>query len=464
MSIQTFNIEADTQDLKVNPEMKLLYGEIFTPFSLIEKMFSLFPSEVFSNPDKKWLDSGAGTGFFSMFLYKKLDRGLKKQFPRARIRHNHIIKNMIYMVEIRDENIAKLKTVFGKHANIYHQNFLSDFHFPMFDYVIGNPPYNSNGMKKVPTNKLKKKKQDGQTIWLDFIKRAISLLKQNGRLLYIVPSLWMKPDKAMAYDYITQFKLHKICCLTNTETNKYFNREAQTPTCYFTLEKTDTDYQVLLYDNQRDKFINHKIENKGAIPLFAASVIQKLIKYVDKVGTIYIIKTNMPKKKSLFSQKPLKCYNYKNIKTCILNKLAPELVINYSNVKQAYADQPKLVLAHKMYGFPYVDELGEFGISNRDNYVIVERNVEELKILREFFSTKTALYIFEATRYRMKYLEKYAFEFIPDVTRLHDFPKVINDTTIAEYFGFDEIDKKNIQDYHKKPYNFNFNSIEINSY
>lgn len=69
MSIQTLNIETDTQYLIVNPEMKLLYGEIFTPFSLIEKMFSLFPREVFSNPDKKWLDTGAGTGFFSIFLY-----------------------------------------------------------------------------------------------------------------------------------------------------------------------------------------------------------------------------------------------------------------------------------------------------------------------------------------------------------------------------------------------------------
>ena len=308
----------------------------------------------------------------------------------------------------------------------------------------------------MPTNKLKKKKQDGQTIWLDFIKRAISLLKENGLLLYIVPSLWMKPDKAKAYDYITQFKLHKICCLTNTETNTYFNKEAQTPTCYFTLEKKDSDYKVLLYDSQRKIFVNHKIENKGAIPLFASCIIQKLINYIDKAGTIDVVKTNMPRKKSSFALEPSKGYGYKNIKTCILNKLTPELVINYSNIKQAYADQPKLVLAHKMYGFPYLDESGEFGISNRDNYVIVERNIEELKILRDFFSTKTALYIFEATRYRMKYLEKYAFEFIPDVTRLPDFPKVINDDSIAEFFGFDKIDKKNIQEYHKKPYTFLF--------
>ena len=139
-----------------------------------------------------------------------------------------------------------------------------------------------------------------------------------------------------------------------------------------------------------------------------------------------------------------------------INKLTPELVINYSNIKQAYADQPKLVLAHKMYGFPYLDEKGEFGISNRDNYVIIERNIEDLKILRDFFHKDSLIYIFEATRYRMKYLEKYAFEFIPDVSHIPDFPEEINDDSIAKFFGFDEIDKKNIQEYHKKPYTFYF--------
>ena len=170
-------------------------------------------------------------------------------------------------------------------------------------------------------------------------------------------------------------------------------------------------------------YVTHTIKNRGAIPLFTSFIIQKLINYIDRAGTIDVVKTNMPRKKSSFALEPSKGYGYKNIKTCILNKLSPELVINYSNIKQAYADQPKLVLAHKMCGFPYLDENGDFGISNRDNYVIIERNIEELNIMRDFFSTKTALYLFEATRHRMKYLEKYAFEFIPDVTRLPDFPK-----------------------------------------
>jgi hypothetical protein len=62
--------------------------------------------------------------------------------------------------------------------------------------------------------------------------------------------------------------------------------------------------------------------------------------------------------------------------------------------------------------------------------------------------------VFEATRYRMKFLEKYAFDLLPDITQLPDFPDEINDDTIAEYFGFDEHDKKNINAYQKKKYNF----------
>ena len=455
MSIQTVDIKTYSQNLQVNPEMKQQYGEIFTPFSLIEKMFSLFSDDIFSDSNKKWLDAGAGTGFFSMFLYHKLNKGLTKKFPNAIKRHNHIIQNMIYMVEIRHENITKLQTLFGVNANIYHQDFLSDFQLPPFDYIIGNPTYNFNGIKKVPTNKLKKKTQDGRTIWIDFIKKSISLLKQNGRLLFIIPSIWMKPDRAKTYHYLTQFKIHKLCCLTNTETNKYFNKEAQTPTCYFTLEKKPTDHSIALYDNQKQMYVNYAFKEGGAIPLFASSIINKLQSFVKKAGNIKVIKTNMPSKKSLFSTSPSKTHPYKNIKTCILDKLRPKLVVNYSNIRQVYSGQTKLVLAHKMYGFPYLDEEGDFGISNRDNYIVVERNIKELREIKDFLSTKTALYLFESARYRMKYLEKYAFEFIPDITKLDDFPKDINDSSIAKYFGFDELDIKNIQAYHKKPYECN---------
>ena len=110
-----------------------------------------------------------------------------------------------------------------------------------------------------------------------------------------------------------------------------------------------------------------------------------------------------------------------------------------------------------MYGFPYIDATGRYGVSNRDNYVIVGRSLEQLEILRQFFSTKTALYIFEATRYRMKYLERYAFEFIPDITRM-PYVEPFTDVSIASRFGFDAEDISNIRNLHRKDYDFTYSN------
>ena len=50
----------------------------------------------------------------------------------------------------------------------------------------------------------------------------------------------------------------------------------------------------------------------------------------------------------------------------------------------------------------------------------------------------------------MTYLEKYAFEFIPDISQLEDFPSEPNDENIAHYFDLDSIDRENIAKLHKK--------------
>ena len=139
-----------------------------------------------------------------------------------------------------------------------------------------------------------------------------------------------------------------------------------------------------------------------------------------------------------------KCDNnhkYPNISTCKINNLKPQLVINYSDKPCVFYGKEKLVLAHKMYGFPYYDSIGEYGISNRDNYVITGYSKNDYIKLEKFLSLKLALFIFDSTRYRMKYLERYAFEFLPDITKIKDFPDIINDNTVADYFNFtqDEI-------------------------
>ncbi len=435
-------------------ENKINYGEINTPFTLVNEMLDMMPIDIFRNKNLKWLDPGCGYGYFSIILFKRLFTGLADIIVDEKERRDHIIKNMIWMIEINDEHMENLKGVFGDDANIINHDFI-EYNFSLqFDIILGNPPYNCNGQKKVPTNSDLSKKEDGYTAWFYFVRKSMSLLKNNGYLLFIIPSIWMKPDKAKIYDYMLQFKILKLHTLTNTQTNKIFSGNAQTPTCYFLLQNTKPNEYITLYDTTLSAYVDYVLKPQVPIPVFGASVVNKLREYTDKFGSLSVIKTNTLSKKISVSKDPSKSFCYKNVKTCTLNGVTPKLVIEYTNAEGPYHNVPKLILAHKMYGFPYYDKKGEFGISNRDNYVIINKTHQEFLELRDFFSTKLALYLFEATRYRMKYLEKYIFELIPDITKITDFPTIINDESLFAFFSINEKERKSILELHKKSYNF----------
>jgi hypothetical protein len=80
----------------------------------------------------------------------------------------------------------------------------------------------------------------------------------------------------------------------------------------------------------------------------------------------------------------------------------------------------KLVLAHGMYGFPFIDDEGVYGISNRDKYVYLSNNLNHLQKLHDFLSSDLAFYLYNATRYRMKYLEKYIFSYLPNILLMRE--------------------------------------------
>ena len=468
MAIYDLDLLTLQQKFKVSNEDKLEYGEIYTPFSLINKMLDLFEPAVFTKADKRWLDIGAGQGYFTIVLFDRLNKGLAtlNEWSDAGARKQHIVENMLYMAELKESNVIALREMFGANANILIGDFIaaeaegyvnSTTFSHSYDYIIGNPPYNANGLKKVPTNKESNKKMDGTTAWMKFVRKSLGLLKpETGQLCLIVPSIWLKPDKAGIHLLLTHYKIEKLHCLTGNETNYIFNGEAQTPTCYFLLTKRDCDQYISLYDTKRKSYVNYTYNGGSPIPMFGATIIHKLQPWITLAGgCLKVFKTNMPSTNSKFIETPYdKTYPYVNIKSCLLEGLHPTLLINYSNAPQAFQGVKKIVLAHKMYGFPYYDKNGAYGISNRDNYVIAGKTDAEFIQLEAFLSTKLALYIFEATRYRMKYLERYAFQFIPDITRLNGFPVAadINDKTVADFFELDLIDREHINSLHRREY------------
>ena len=147
------------------------YGIIYTPNNLVNNILDLIPNKYFKDPNLKWLDIGAGCGAFSINLYNRLFNELTYILPNKETRKNHIIKNMLFMVEIYPKHIEDLKKEFSNEANIINKDFLTlnNTSNSRFDFIIGNPPYNINGKLKTPTNYNLKKGDIGKQIYVDFI-------------------------------------------------------------------------------------------------------------------------------------------------------------------------------------------------------------------------------------------------------------------------------------------------------
>ena len=442
------------------------YGIIYTPENLVNNILDLIPSNEFNNPNNKWLDIGAGEGAFSINLYNRLDKGLMNIIINENERNNHIVENMIYMAEIYPDHIKELENKFTKNANIIKKDFLSIIpeETIKFNFIIGNPPYNINGGIKTPTNKKLNKHEDGKTIYVDFINQSLKLLVNNGYLNLIIPSLWLKPDKAKLYDTLTNLNIDKLHNLSTNETFKLFNSKAQLPTSYFLIQnKKNTDKIIKIYDKFEKTYIEYKLLKNYPIPINGITIINKLLKYIkiDEISSLKYYKTNTVSKKTTLSDISNTEFKYENIKTCLLSNLTPKLIKNYSNIPEQYFNTIKLVLAHKMYGFPYLDISGIYGISTRDNYIISNKDyeIDKLKELQCFLSSKFTLFIFSTTSYRMRYLERYAFQLLPDITKIKNFPKLLNlsresrDKMIYKFFRLSKLEI-NIIENNSKDYNF----------
>ena len=79
---------------------KQSHGAIFTSFSFIETMFSLFDKEMFDREDYKWCDLGCGLGYFSIVLYFKLRGILQEQSVVDSFRMHMVFKGFYYRLNI----------------------------------------------------------------------------------------------------------------------------------------------------------------------------------------------------------------------------------------------------------------------------------------------------------------------------------------------------------------------------
>ena len=260
--------------LPIKKDKKDEFGEVFTPPEMIDALLDEFPPSIWKDSSKKWLDPANGIGNFPIYIFFRLMKGLDSEFPDFKKRAIHIIKNMLYMIEIDSENVKICKNIFkdlGAEPNIVKGDFL-DLDETNYDIIIGNPPYNSGGTKR-----------DGEKrLHVAFTKKALELLNTDGYLSFICPPNYSAATSTMnTYFKETKGAFRFIKIYSPDETHRLFKIQARVDAFIFnkgdvSKTKIQDEFDIV---HHIDLDLNHHIPN------FGYSIFEKLKKKVKELGS-----------------------------------------------------------------------------------------------------------------------------------------------------------------------------------
>lgn len=108
---------------------------------------SLLPKSVYLNPKFHWLFPNCENGRLVTHVYYQLMKGLESLYPEKRQRHFHIIRNMLFMIELSPRYFRILRELFGTCANISKSQYIAEkvkwckeFECQSYDLIIGTIP------------------------------------------------------------------------------------------------------------------------------------------------------------------------------------------------------------------------------------------------------------------------------------------------------------------------------------
>lgn len=76
--------------------------EVFTPPNLVNDILDLLPTELWSNPNAKFLDPVSKSGVFLREMAKRLMKGLEAHIPDKQERINHVFSKQLYGIAITE--------------------------------------------------------------------------------------------------------------------------------------------------------------------------------------------------------------------------------------------------------------------------------------------------------------------------------------------------------------------------
>lgn len=340
------------------------YGEVFTPIELVDEILDKLPTNVWLNPDLKWLDPCAGKGVFLIRVKERLDVGLEKKIPNINERKKHI-ESMLTMIELNPSNVKTLKSIF-KNANIHQNDFLL-MENETFDIILANPPYQEH-KKGVYTGS-----SGNRTLWNKFVLRSMELLSKKGYIGFITPSNWRRPEHEL-YRTITDRLLYLHIYGKKAGIEKF---GVQTRFDVYVLGDITTKNPVIV-DENGDQHTDINPRNWNFLPNYEYKTIQRILSK-DKSSGIQVIYHSSRYDARKLTKKKTEKYKFPIIHTLTKKGIG----LRYANHRdKSMFGVSKIILNVNEKQYPINDSTGKYGMSQLSFGIPIKNQEEGEKMIR----------------------------------------------------------------------------------
>lgn len=374
------------------------YGEVFTPIELVDELVSHIPVK-WTDSNTKILDPASGIGNFPVVIYYKLMDSLSKTIPEKKRRSQHIINNMLFMVEIDATNVKQCRELFKlidplATPNISHCDFLQErakwesmFDIKEWDIIVANPPYQSK------QEKLREGGYGGKTIWDDFLTSSLELVKPgSGYLAFITPPAWRKPDAELYPVMTRENQLHYLHIYGKKAGKEYF--QVQQRFDLFVVQKSPATDSTEVID-EKGKTHSLDLSVWPFLPNYALGAIKKVL--TDKSSGIQVIYDRSSYGTDLPHMRSAKDATHKYPVVHSMNRNG--IVYWYSNVKdRGHFGEAKVLLNFNEKLYPVLDYEGKYGMSQFTFGIPVGSRSEGRRMV-EALESRTFTEIVKATKW-----------------------------------------------------------------